>query len=304
MRVFVTGATGWIGSAVVPELAGAGHDVVGLARSDASAAALAAAGAEARRGDLDDLGLLRDAAAHADAVVHLAFKHDLAFSGAFEAAADADRRAIEAIGSALADSGRPLVIASGLAGHAPGALATEHDAPDPDGPGGHRVRSEQAALALARSGVRAASLRLPPTVHGEGDSGFLATLVAIARDAGVSGYVGEGTGRWPAVHRFDAARLFRLAVESAPAGSVLHAVAEEGVPLRAVAEGIGRSLGFPVASIAPEKADEHFGWLGRFLAIDVRASSELTRRQLGWEPTGPTLLEDLAAGRYSRVAVG
>ena len=300
MRVFVTGATGWIGSAVVPELVSAGHHVTGLARSDASAAALAAAGADALPGTLDDLGALREAASAADGVIHLAFKHEEAFSGGFAAAAEADRRAIETFGAALANSGRPLIIASGLAGHRPSVLATENDAPDPGSAAGQRVRSEQTALSLAASGVRSSSLRLPPTVHGQGDHGFLATLVAIARDKGVSGYLGYGDNHWPAVHRLDAARLFRLALETAPARSVLHAVAEEGVPLRTIAEAIGQHLDLPVTSIAPENAGEHFGWLAAFLAIDVRASSQVTRQLLGWQPTHPDLIPDLDQGHYFR----
>jgi nucleoside-diphosphate-sugar epimerase len=300
MRVFVTGATGWIGSAVVPELIGAGHQVVGLARSEASAAALAAAGAEAQRGTLDDLDGLRSGAAASDGVLHLAFKHDEAFSGSFEAAADADRRAIETIGAALEGSGRPLVIASGVAGHQAGVLVTENDVADPASPAGHRTRSEQSALALASSDVRSSSLRLAPSVHGEGDHGFVATLVGIARDRGVSGYIGDGANRWPTVHRLDAARLFRLALETAPAGSVLHGIAEDGVPVRAIAETIGRHLDLPVASIAPEDAGEHFGWLGPFLALDVQASSALTRELLGWQPTHPGLIDDLDEGHYFR----
>jgi nucleoside-diphosphate-sugar epimerase len=298
MRVFVTGASGWIGSAVVPELIGAGHQVVGLARSDASAAALAAAGAEAHRGTLDDLDDLRSAAAASDGVIHLAFKHEEAFSGDFAGAADADRRAIETFGAALAGSDRPLVIASGLAGHPSGVVVTEADAPDPGSPAGRRMLSERAALDLASSGVRSSSVRLAPTVHGEGDSGFVATLAGIAREQGVSGYLGDGSNHWPAVHRLDAARLFRLALEGAPAGSVLHGAAEEGVSLRAIAEAIGRALGVPAEPVAPEDAAEHFGWLAMFLPIDVRASSALTRERLGWQPVQPGLLEDLDAGRY------
>jgi nucleoside-diphosphate-sugar epimerase len=301
MRVFVTGSTGWIGSAVVPELLGAGHHVIGLARSEAGAAALADAGAEALRADLDDLDALGAAAAASDGVIHLAFKHDEAFSGAFEAAADADRRAIETFGAALAGSDRPLVIASGLAGHGPGTVVTEQDLPDPAGPAGHRVLSERTALGLAERGVRSSSVRLAPSVHGAGDHGFVATLVSIARETGVSGYIGEGTNTWPAVHRGDAARLFRLALESAPGGSVLHGAAEEGVTLRTIAEAIGRGLDLPVTAIAPEDAAKHFGWLARFLAIDVRASSARTRELLGWEPAEPTLVEDLQAGHYFAV---
>jgi nucleoside-diphosphate-sugar epimerase len=299
MRVFVTGASGWIGSAVVPELIAAGHDVVGLARSDVSAAALDAAGADARRGSLDDLETLRSAAAASDGVIHLAFKHDEAFSGGFQAAAAADRRAIETLGAALGGSGRPLVIASGLAGHAAGRVATERDLPDPGSPAGERTRSEATALALASSGVRSSSVRLAPTVHGDGDPGFVASLARIARDTGVSGYIGDGSNHWPAVHRRDAGRLFRLALEQAPAGSVLHAVGDEGVPVRAIAEAIGRGLGVPARSMPPE----HFGWLGPFLAVDVRASSVLTRELLGWEPSEPGLLDDLEAGHYFGAAV-
>jgi nucleoside-diphosphate-sugar epimerase len=303
MRVFVTGATGWIGTAVVPELIDAGHEVVGLARSDAAAARLAAAGADSLSGTLDDLDVLRSGAAGSDGVIHLAFKHEEAFSGHFEAAADADRRAIERFGDALAGSGRPLVIASGLAGHPGGRLVTEDDAPDPASPAGHRMLSERAALALAASGVRSSSVRLSPTVHGEGDPGFVATLAEIARERGVSGHIGDGANHWPAVHRLDAARLFRLALEAAPAGSVLHGVAEEGVPMRAIAEAIGRQLGVEPVSIARDDAAEHFGWLSTFLGIDVRASSALTRERLGWEPEHPALLADLDAGRYTRAGV-
>ncbi|MDA0165215.1 SDR family oxidoreductase [Solirubrobacter ginsenosidimutans] len=303
MRVFVTGASGWIGSAVVPELLGAGHEVVGLARSDASADTLEAAGAQVRRGSLDDLELLRSTAAESDGVIHLAFKHDIAFSGDFVGAADADRRAIEIFGEALAATGKPLVIASGVAGHRPGSLVTENDAPDPDSPAGHRVLSERTALAFAASGVRSSSVRLSPTVHGTGDHGFVSTIVAVAREKGVSGYIGDGSNTWPAVHQLDAAVLFRLALEKGVAGSVFHGVAEEGVPLRAVAEAIGRQLDLPVVSIAREDAGDHFGWLGMFLGIDARASSALTRERLGWEPTHLGLLEDLEQGNYTRERV-
>jgi nucleoside-diphosphate-sugar epimerase len=298
MRVLVTGATGFIGSAVVPQLIGAGHEVVGLARSDASASALEAAGAEAIRGSLDDLDLLRAAAAASDGLVHLAFKHQEAFAGNFPAAAAADRQAIEALGSALEGSSRPLVIASGLAGHATGTVVTEDDQPDLGLPAGERMRAEQTLLALASSGVRAVSVRLSPSVHGDGDQAFVAFLVAIARDKGVSGYIGDGQNHWPAVHRLDAARLFRLALEEAPAGSVLHGAAEEGVPLREIAEVIGRHLGLPATSIAPEQADEHFGWFANFAGLDARASSALTRRRVGWQPTQPGLIEDLEQGHY------
>ena len=298
MRIFLTGATGWIGSAVVPELTRAGHEVVGLARSDASAATLEAAGAAAVRGSLDDHDTLRAAAAAADGVIHLAFKHDQAFAGDFPAAAAADRAAIQALGAGLAGTDRPLVIATGLAGHASGSVVTEDDAPATDTPAGQRMLAETLALGLAADGVRVSSVRLSPTVHGEGDPNFVATLVALAREKGVSGYL-DGGGCWPAVHRDDAATLFRLAVESAPAGSVLHGAAEEGVPLQAIAEAIGSRLGVPAAPIAPEQAEEHFGWLSGFVAIDVRASSAQTRERLGWEPRHPGLLEDIEQGRYT-----
>jgi nucleoside-diphosphate-sugar epimerase len=303
MRVFVTGASGWIGSAVVPELIGAGHQVTGLARSDASAEALTAAGAEVARGTLDDLDVLQEAAAASDGVIHLAFKHDIAFSGGFEAAAEADRLAIETIGEALAGSGRPFAIASGTLGLAPGRLATEQDglgpvpAGTPAGPAARRANA-QFTLDLAARGVRSSVVRLPPTVHGDGDNGFMATIVGIARDKGVSGYIGDGANRWPAVHRSDAAPVFRLAVENAPAGSVLHAVGDEGVPIRAVAEVIGRHLGVPVASISPEDAAGHFTWLAGFLGLDSPASSALTRELLGWQPSHPGLIDDLEKGHY------
>jgi len=305
MRVFVTGASGWIGSAVVPELIGAGHQVVGLARSDASAAALAAAGAEVHRGTLDDLDGLRSAAAASDGVIHLAFKHDIAFSGDFQGAADADRRAIETFGEALVGSDRPFAIASGTLGLTPERVATERDGLGPDpaaapliGGAATRLANAQMTLSLASRGVRSSVVRLSPTVHGDGDHGFVATLVGIARAKGVSGYIGDGSNRWPAVHRLDAARLFRLALEKAPAGSVLHAVADEGVPIRAIAEVIGRHLDLPVVAISPADAGEHFAWLAGFLAADSPASSTLTRELLGWQPTHPGLIDDLGQGHY------
>ena len=305
MQVFVTGASGWIGSAVVPELLGAGHQVTGLARSDASAAALAAAGAQVQRGTLDDLDGLRSAAAASDGVIHLAFKHDIAFSGDFEGAANADRRAVETLGDALAGTGRPLVIASGTLGLAPGRVATEEDGRGSDaaaaawgsGPS-IRLATAELTLSLASRNVRSSVMRLPPTNHGDGDNGFIAALVAIARDKGVSGYIGDGSNRWPAVHRLDSAHLFRLAVENAPAGSVLHAVAEEGVPIRAIAEVIGRHLDVPVVSVSAEDAAGHFSWLAGFLAADSPASSTLTRELMDWRPTQPGLIDDLDKGHY------
>jgi len=305
MRIFVTGASGWIGSAVVPELIGAGHEVIGLARSDDSAVALTTAGAEVFRGTLDDVDGLRRAADASDGVIHLAFKHELAFSGDFLGAATADRHAAEAFGDALAGSDRPLVIASGTLGVAPGRVATELDghgdgqslAAYGPGPLARRATAEL-VLSLAANGVRSSVMRLPPTNHGDGDNGFMATLVAMARDKGVSGYIGDGSNRWPAVHRLDSARLFRLALEGAPAGSTLHAVADQGVPIREIAEVIGRHLNVPLISIAPEEAGEHFTWLSNFLAVDSPASSTLTRELLGWRPENLGLIEDLDRGHY------
>jgi len=307
MRIFVTGASGWIGSAVVPELIGAGHQVVGLARSDASAAALEAAGAEVQAGTLDDLAVLAKAASGADGVIHLAFKHELSFSGDYEGAAAADRAAVETFADALAGTGRPFVLASGLLGLTPGRAATEEDGHGDDwqaahaapGPSARRATAEM-ALSLAARGVRSSVMRLPPTVHGDGDNGFMAILVGIARSTGVSGYLGDGSNRWPATHRSDVARLFRLAVEQAPAGSTLHAVAEEGVPIRGVAESIGRQLGLPVVAITETEAADHFSFLATFLGLDSPASSTVTRRLLDWQPTGPGLVEDLDQGHYLR----
>jgi nucleoside-diphosphate-sugar epimerase len=302
MRIFVTGASGWIGSAVVPELIDAGHQVVGLARSDASASALTAAGAEVVRGTVDDLDVLRDAAAASDGVIHLAFKHDVAFSGDFPGAAQADRRAVDAFGDALAGTDRPFVIASGMVGLKPGHLVTERDMPTIDGsPVSIRSTTAEAVLGLASRGVRSSVVRLSPTCHGDGDNGFMSVLVATARAKGASGYIGDGANHWPAVHRLDAARLFRLAVEKAPAGTVLHGAAEEGIPIRDIAQVIGRHLDVPVTSVAPEAAAEHFAWLGTFLSLDARASSALTRELLGWQPTHPGLLDDLEQGHYFQI---
>ncbi|AOR30087.1 3-beta hydroxysteroid dehydrogenase [Streptomyces fodineus] len=299
MRIFITGASGWIGSAVVPELIEAGHQVAGLARSDASAAVLTAAGAEVVRGTVDDLDVLRDAAAASDGVIHLAFKHDIAFTGDFQGAAEADRRAVDVLGEALAGSDRPFVLASGLAGLTLGRAATERDMPTVDGsPISIRSTTAQQVLSFASRGIRSSVVRLSPTCHGEGDNGFMAMLVSLAREKGVSGYIGDGANRWPAVHRLDAAHLFRLAVEKAPAGSVLHGVAEEGVAIRDVAEAIGRHLDMPVVSLTPEAAAEHFGWLAGFFGLDLPASNTLTRELLGWHPTHPDLLADLDKGHY------
>ncbi|GAA1767722.1 SDR family oxidoreductase [Nocardioides hankookensis] len=295
MRVFVTGASGFIGSAVVPELLSHGHQVVGLARSDEAAATVAGLGAEVVRGSVDDLDVLRAGATDADAVVHLAFRHDIAFAGDFEGAATSDRAAIEAFGETLAGTGKALSIASGTAMLAPGRVATEEDQAVSAGHISARAANAALTVALADRGVRSSVVRLTPTVHDAGDGGFMPAVVATARTTGVSAYVGDGSQRWPAVHRTDAARLFRLAIEDAPAGSVLHAVGEEGVTIREVAELIGEHLDLPVRSIAAEQAPEHFGFLGALLSTDMPASSAATQQLLGWEPTGIGLLEDMAA---------
>ena len=293
MRVFVTGATGFIGSAVVAELIDAGHDVIGLARSDEAAAAVQAAGAEAHRGALDDLDSLRRGAAAADGVIHTAYIHDFS---QMENAARTDLLAIETLGTALEGSDQPMVISTGTALIKPGQVATEEDSTDPDS---HpRLKVEDAAKAFAERGVRTATVRPGASVHGEGDHGFVPVLIDIARTKGVSAYIGEGSNRWPAVHRLDAAHLYRLALEKAPAGSVFHAIADEGVPTREIVEIIGRHLDLPVVSIAPEDAAEHFGWMGMFFAVDAPASSALTQERLGWRPTHPGLIEDLEQGYY------
>jgi nucleoside-diphosphate-sugar epimerase len=304
MRVFLTGATGFIGTAVASELIGAGHKILGLARSEAASASLKAAGAEVHRGALDDLDSLKRGAQASDGVIHAAFVHDFFsakaedFFSLYMAAAETDRRAIETLGTALAGSDRPLVVTSGTAVLASQRLGTEDDGYDPSSGGAVRGASEEATLAMASRGVRASVVRLPPTVHGDGDHGFVTSLINFAREKGSSGYLGEGANRWPAVHRLDAAVLYRLALESAPAGSRLHAVAEEGVPLRDIATAIGRQLKVPVVSVPIERAGDHFGQMALFVAIDNPTSSNITRKRMGWRPTHRDLIQDLEQGSY------
>ena len=295
MRVFVTGATGWIGSAAVDELLAAGHHVTGLARSDASAAALQAKGAAVRRGDVDDLDGLRAGAGAADAVLHLAYKHDWSDVAASMAS---ERAAVQTIGETLAGTGKHFLFASGVAAVAPGRPATERDPSPHHGPDSPRGGAENLAFDFVGQGVRSVALRFSPTVHGQRDHGFIARIAQIAREKGVSGYPGEGTNHWAAVHRSDAARLVALALAKAPAGTRVHAVGEEGVPSRAVAEAIGAALRLPVTSVAPDDVADHFGWIGTFFGMELSATSAATRELLGWTPTGPTLLEDIAAGAY------
>ncbi len=294
MRVFVTGATGWVGSAVIEELRAAGHTVTGLARSDAAAAALASAGIAVHRGSLEDLESLRAGAAASDAVIHTAFNHD--FSRFAENGA-AERSAIDALGSALAGTDRPLIVTSGVALMPPGRVAMEDDVRDPSAVPFPRDPESVAAAAASR-GVRVSVIRLAPSVHGEGDHGFVPRVIALAREHGASAYVGDGNYRWPGVHRRDAARLYRLALERAAKHAVYHAVADEGVPFREIAGVIGRRLNLPVVSISGDDVGAHFGSFAQFAQIDVRASSAKTRQSLAWHPTEPALLDDLNSAAY------
>jgi len=299
MHVFVTGASGWIGSATVDELLAAGHEVTGLARSAKSAEAIEAKGARVRRGDLDDLDGIRAGAEEADAVIHLANKHDFDHPAVSNAA---ERGAVQTIGEALTGTDRPFLLASGVLGLASGRPATEDDASPAHGPDSPRGGSENLALEFAARGVKTVSVRFAPTVHGAGDPGFISVIAQIARKTGVSAYPGEGTNRWAAVHRSDAARVVARGLERAPGGSRLHAVAEEGIRTRDIAEAIGREFDLPTTSIDSGDVHDHFGWVGRFFAMDLSVTSTVTRELLDWRPTGPTLLEELNAGVYSAFA--
>ncbi len=298
MRIFIPGATGYVGSAVVTELTNAGHHVVGLARSDSSAAALTALGIEVHRGNVSDLASLRSGAAAADGVIYAANQH-ISETTDSAARARSERNAVEAIGLELEGTGKPFVVTSGVIGRTPGRLLTEDDEAVVSPLTALRLPVEASVLALADRGVRSSSVALAPTEHGVGDArGFVSMLIAIARDKGISGYVGEGANRWPSVHRLDAARLYRLAIETAPAGTRLHAVGEEGVPFRDLAEAIGSYLKLPVVSIDTEHVSSHFSFLAPLVTLDSPVSNALTRKRFGWEPTHPTLIADIAEGHY------
>lgn len=293
MRVFVTGATGFVGAAVVRELIAAGHKVLGLARSDAAAALLTAIGADVHRGSLDDFDSLRGGAAAADGVIHTAFNHDFS---KFKANCETDRRVIEVLGTTLKGSDRPLLVTSGTALVTQSRIATEDDAPSSTA--NPRIASEEAAASMNKLGVRVSVVRLPTSVHGDGDHAFVPHLISVAREKGVSAYIGDGLNRWPAVHRSDAARLYRLAIEQKPAAARYHGAAEDGVAFRDIAQVIGRRLNVSVVAMSPEKAAGHFGWFAHFAAIDNPTSSERTRQMLGWQPSGPGLISDLDRPRY------
>jgi nucleoside-diphosphate-sugar epimerase len=295
MRIFVTGASGFVGSAIVQELLGAGHQVLGLARSDAGAASLSAAGAGVHRGSVEDLNSLRRGASASDAVIHTAFNHDFS---KFKEGCETDRRAIEALGAALAGSDRRLVVTSALGILPKGRFATEETAPASGAHAHPRAATEEATTRVSSRGVHVSVVRLPPSVHGDGDHGFVPILIGIARQKGASAYLGEGAYRWPAVHRFDAARLYRLALEKGAAGAHYHAVAEEGIPFRDIASAIGHRLNVPVVSKPPSEAAHHFAWFANFAALDIPASSARTREQLGWSPHQRGLISDVEQGRY------
>ncbi|MFF1920241.1 SDR family oxidoreductase [Streptomyces sp. NPDC058221] len=298
MHILVTGATGWIGSALVPQLIAAGHQVTAATRSDTAADAVRALGAEPVRANLEDPDSLRRAAEASGGVIHLAYRHDVAFTTDPAGAAETEYKAVTAMGEALAGTQRPFVVAVGLAGLAEGQVAKETDQAVAHGPASRRIEAVEHVLGLAEHGVRSSVVRLPPTVHGTGDTGFVPQLITLARETGQSAYVGAGNNRWPAVHRKDAATLFRLAAEEATAGTILHGVAEEGVAFRDIAQGIATVVGVPTRSLDADASADHFGWFARLTGGDFPTSSALTRERLGWAPSEPGLLAELAAGNH------